>query len=169
VRGFSLIEVFVAMMLIITLFFAIVSMYPSSIASVRKSQDTVMAQNLARQTLETFRNVQFKDAPCDPHPPPFTLAGMASDVDTNPYVTTFPSATSPAPPGWDGGTFTILVTASFPPVGGVPAIDLVQLDVDVMWETGGETGNQVALAPSGTVANGVVHQSTVVYSVSNTW
>ncbi|MHB2015590.1 MAG: type IV pilus modification PilV family protein [Candidatus Xenobia bacterium] len=116
-RGQTLIEVFFAMLLLSAVFFALASVFPSSLGSIRKATTTATASDLAQQTLETWRQKDWTTLSANPTVPPAVqnLEGIDYTVkvgvhDTNP-----------------------------------PHSDLVrQVDVTVTWSSGGTYGdNQV--------------------------
>ena len=112
-HGQTLIEVFLAMLLLATVFFALASVFPSSLGAIRKATTTASATVLAQQTLEIWRQKDWATLSASPVVPP-TVQNLEG-VDY---------------------TINLAVHDSSP-----PHHDVVrQLDVTVTWNSGGSYG-----------------------------
>ncbi|HEY4003054.1 MAG TPA: type II secretion system protein [Candidatus Xenobia bacterium] len=58
-RGYTLLEVFIALLLISFVFFVMATLFPTSIGSLRKGTTTTVASNLARQQMEYWKSQTF--------------------------------------------------------------------------------------------------------------
>lgn len=77
-RGHSLLEVFLAIVLVSVLLFAVASLFPSAWGALGRSRDMETAANLAQQTVEAARVASF-DAP-DPAPTTVSLNNVQYQI-----------------------------------------------------------------------------------------